>query len=164
MAAPDDDAPRPPMLVDHMLVKLGCYLRVLGYDASYLAAHRTHELIERANFEGRVFLTRNRHLEHAYPRPRAALVLEPDDPVRQLGHTVAALDLDPRRWLFTRCIRCNVALVPVADAEEIRGQVLPQVFASYRRFWRCPSCLTVFWHGSHVRNACRKLGIEPPRP
>jgi uncharacterized protein with PIN domain len=162
MAAADPEAPRPALLVDHMLVKLGCYLRALGYDASYQPGRRTHELIERANFEGRVFLTRNRHLQHAYPRPRTALVLHADDPVRQLRHVVAALDLDPRRWLFTRCIRCNVALEAVADPVEVQSEVAPRVYAAYRRFWRCPGCRTVFWLGSHVRNTCAKLGLEAP--
>lgn len=145
-------------LVDHMLQKLGRYLRIVGLDAAE-GGGRTHELIRRADAEGRVFLTRNTHLGEQYPVPERWLLLRSDDPVQQLREVVAAFGVDPRAALFTRCIRCNVALADEPDP----GPAVPErVRRRYTRFFRCPSCGTVFWHGSHVANTCRKLGLAPP--
>jgi len=152
----------PGFMVDHMVIKLGKYLRILGYDAVWDLTLRTHELILRANTEERVFLTRNRRLPHQYPVPRHCLVLESPDPVEQLETVVEQFGLDPRRALFSKCIRCNVALEAVEDKRAIEGQVHPNVYARFERFYRCPSCGTVFWKGSHVANTCRKLGLVPP--
>lgn len=148
--------------LDHMLIKLGKYLRILGYDAEWDLGIRTHELISRANREGRVFVTRNLRTREQCPPVRELVVLREDDPVEQLRTLAAALDLDLRAGLFSKCIRCNIALDAVVDKESIRARVHPNVFDRYERFFACPKCGTVFWHGSHVRNTCRKLGVEPP--
>ena len=145
-----------------MLIKLGKYLRILGYDAAWDTALRTHELILRANAEERVFLTRNMRLPDQYPKPWRVIVIRSTDPVGQMGEVVAQEKIDTGRFLFTKCIRCNVALAGVPDKQEIREQVHPNVFRCYERFYRCPSCGTVFWKGSHVRNTCRKLGLVGP--
>ena len=147
-------------MADHMVIKLGKYLRILGYDADWDRSVRTHELIARANAEGRVFLTRNTRLPDQYPRPKSVLLLKSSDPVSQLRAVMTEYRLDPRSGLFSKCIRCNLVLQVVHDRESIRGFVHPNVYRSRRRFFICPGCGTVFWKGSHVANTCRKLGIE----
>ena len=148
--------------VDHMLIKLGKYLRILGYDAEWNLELRTHELILKANREGRVFLTRNLHLAEQYPPADRAMVIEQEDPAEQMHAVAARFELDTQCALFTKCIRCNVMLEPVADKAQVRSAVHPNVAEQHDRFYRCPGCGTVFWHGSHVRNTCRKLGLPPP--
>lgn len=147
-------------MLDHMVIKLGKYLRVLGYDAVWDRAHRTHELIEAANRDERVFLTRNSRLGAEYPRPARVLILRSDDPVEQLYEVHRALGLDLGRRLFGRCIRCNLDLEPVADKSAIRDRVHPNVWRGYEAFFTCPGCGTVFWKGSHVRNTCAKLRLS----
>jgi uncharacterized protein len=144
--------------VDHMLIKLGKYLRVLGYDATWDEAIRTHELITRANAEDRVFLTRNSRLPDQYPVPSQLLMINSLDPAEQLAQVVAEFQLDKTRWLFTRCIRCNVRLEDIADKKEVEGRVHPNVYGRHEKFFTCPKCATIFWHGSHVENTRRKLG------
>jgi len=146
-------------MVDHMLIKLGKYLRILGYDAGWDLALRTHELILRANAEDRVFVTRNTRLAHQYPAPRRALMLAATDPVEQLRQLVAQFDLETGPYAFSKCIRCNQPLETVPGKEEVRARVHPNVFARHEHFFRCPACGTVFWKGSHVRNTGRKLGL-----
>jgi hypothetical protein len=155
-------APEIRFAVDQMLIKLGKYLRILGYDAAWDAGQSTGDQIRRANREGRVFCTRNTHFADGGPMPERVLILASDDPVEQLRRVVAAYSLDTATWLFARCIRCNVPLQEVPAAGEIRALVHPNVFARYDRFYRCPHCDTVFWKGSHVRNTCRKLGLPEP--
>jgi uncharacterized protein len=158
MTAPPDIR----FVVDHMLVKLGKYLRILGYDAAWEPGLRTHELICRANADARIFVTRNTRLAGQYPAPDRLIAIASTDPVLQLGEVAAQVALDRSRLLFSRCIRCNVLLESVSRKEEIRERVHPNVFARFARFYRCPSCGTVFWKGSHVRNTCRKLGLACP--
>jgi uncharacterized protein with PIN domain len=145
-----------------MVVRTGKYLRVIGYDAEWISGVRTHELIRRANAEGRVFVTRNRRLPDQYPRPDRVLTLIETDPVEQFYTIVKAYDLHPLERLFSKCIRCNVALTPVIDKTVIRDRVHPNVYARFDRFYTCPSCGTVFWKGSHVRNTCAKLRLPLP--
>jgi len=154
-----NDTTQPRFAVDHMLIKLGKYLRIAGCDAVWDKSIRTHELIDRANAEGRTFLTRNTRLQDQYPPVKHLLPIQADDPVEQLGEVVRATQLDVRRRLFTRCVRCNVALDTVPDKKQVEGCIHPNVFRRYEDFYTCPSCGTVFWKGSHVRNTCRKLGI-----
>lgn len=147
-------------MVDHMLIKLGKYLRILGYDAEWDKTVRTHELIKRANVEGRVFLTRNSRLPDQYPVPDRVITLSSIDPVEQLSEVVSQLKLDTKSFLFSKCVRCNVVLDSVEDKKEIESLVHPNVYRRYEKFYRCPSCRTVFWKGSHIRNTCKKLGMS----
>lgn len=151
-------------MMDHMVIRLGKYLRVIGCDAAWNLSVRTHELIARANAEGRVFVTRNRQLPFQYPQPAALFLLTESDPARQLHLLVEAFGIDPHGSLFKHCIRCNVPLRVVGDKTAIRERVHPNVYVRHERFYACPSCATVFWHGSHVTNTCRKLGLTPPTP
>ena len=149
-------------MLDHMVIRLGKYLRIVGYDAEWDILVRTHDLIVRANNEGRIFITRNRRLPCQYPVPKQAIVMTETDPVQQLRQLEVELGIDTRSRLFVRCIRCNVDLLPVDDASTLTGRVHPNVLRQHTSFYTCPSCGTVFWRGSHVRNTCRKLGLQPP--
>jgi uncharacterized protein with PIN domain len=153
---------QPRFLVDGMAVRLGKYLRCLGYDAEWERGAGTRELAARARADGRALLTRNTRLGTEIEPPPAWLVLASEDPVAQLAQVVETFQLDPGQHLFTRCIRCNVELEG-ASPEEIAARVIEPVRARHNSFFRCPSCGTVFWRGSHVENTCRKLGLAPPR-
>lgn len=146
-------------VVDHMLVKLGKYLRILGYDAEWDTTVRTHELITRSNIDRRVFITRNTKICDQYPQPARIVRVVSTDPPEQLREVVNALQLDPGQAVFSKCIRCNVALAPATKAD-VEESVHPNVTGRYKDFYKCPECDTVFWKGSHVRNTCRKLGID----
>ena len=142
-------------MVDHMLIKLGKYLRILGLDAAWDSRVRTHALIERANAEGRVFLTRNTRIAEQYPLPQKLFALRDTDPAKQLQIVVQEFKLDPRAKLFSKCIRCNVFLEKVGAKKSIRASVHPNVYARFADFFKCPKCGTVFLS----RTRCRTLGI-----
>jgi len=150
-------------MIDHMLIKLGKYLRIIGYDALWDQQIRTHALIARANAEGRIFLTRNTHIAEQYPHPEKIFILKETDPVKQFRIVAERFQLDPREKLFSKCIRCNVFLGKVGDRENIRAFVHPNVYARFTDFFTCPKCGTVFWKGTHVANTCRKLGLAKPK-
>lgn len=153
----------PRFLVDGMVVKLGKYLRCLGYDAEWDVAAPTRALARRAEAEGRVLLTRSTRVGYELPAPPLWLRIASGDPVEQLREVVAALGLDARARLFSRCILCNVELAAVVDPQLVRARVPERVRRLHAAFFTCPRCGTVFWRGSHVENTCRKLGLPPPR-
>jgi uncharacterized protein with PIN domain len=107
-----------------------------------------------------VFLTRNHNVGHQVPEPSRIVLLGSDDAVEQLWEVMRALDLDPYRRLFTRCIRCNVPLVEIEKSPDVAARVPAQTFECYSRFYTCPRCATVFWKGSHVSNTCAKLRLD----
>ena len=145
-----------------MTMRLGKYLRCLGYDAAWEFGATTRKLARRAEEEGRVLLTRNTRAGDEFRPPPSWMWLSSEDAVEQLHQVAAELGLDTRSRLFTRCIRCNVELEEV-EKEGVSDRVPKRVRDRYRRSWRCSSCRTIFWWGSHVENTCRKLGIEPPK-
>ena len=146
-------------MIDHMMLKLGKYVRIIGYDAAWDTTLRTHELIDQANSEGRIFLTRNRHIPDQYPEPKEWLCIQSDNPVIQLSEVVSAYGLDQKSYVFSRCIRCNVVLEDIKRKHDVEHRVHPNVFKRHNHFYTCPSCHTVFWKGSHVTNTCNKLGL-----
>ena len=136
-------------LADAMLARLARWLRVLGLDAE-LDGHRSdREIVERAEREGRVLLTRDRRLV-AELRPERALVIASDDPMEQFREVVASCRLERPEELLTRCLVCNAPLregTPEEIAELVpeRSRGLPGPMR------RCPECGRVYWPGSHAR-------------
>jgi uncharacterized protein with PIN domain len=155
-------AQAPRFLVDGMVVRLGKYLRCLGYDAEWEHGTGTTALVRRARAEERILLTRNTRVGAELEPPPRWLALASADPVDQLGEVARTFELELEERLFTRCIRCNVELVG-ARPEEVEARVIEAVRARHTLFFTCPRCGTVFWRGSHVENTCRKLGLEPPQ-
>ncbi|MCK6447169.1 MAG: Mut7-C RNAse domain-containing protein [Planctomycetes bacterium] len=152
----------PRFVLDASMIKLGKYLRCAGYDAQWDARATAREAAKRACDTERVFVTRSTRVAFEFPRPPRCVELVATDPVAQFRELASVLELDLVRFVFTRCIRCNVDLDAVAEPENVRSRVIPEVFERHRHFFTCPRCGTVFWHGSHVANTCRKLGLALP--
>ena len=133
-----------------MLGRLARWLRVLGFDTSYDAALSDPVLVRLAADEGRLLLTRDRHLLREL-RPAAALEVRKDAPLEQLRDVVEALALPAPAELFTRCLLCNAELsAPIEPAHAIA--LLPSgVLDIPSPVRQCPVCRRVYWHGSHVR-------------
>ena len=132
-----------------MLGRLARWLRVLGYDTAYDARAPDPALVRLAAEEGRVLLTRDRHLLREL-RPTRALELRRDVPLEQLAEVIDALRLSAPPELFTRCLLCNVPLSEVPETERwtlvpVGSRGLPGPVR------RCPQCARVYWPGSHVR-------------
>lgn len=140
----------PAFAVDAMLGRLARWLRVLGYDTSYDASLDDAVLVERADAQGRVLLTRDRHLLREL-RPVHGHEVRQDEPLEQLRGVVEALQLAAGpRVLFTRCLLCNCELreLPAAEA---RPLLPPRVRDLPGPVRRCPCCERLYWNGSHVR-------------
>ena len=134
----------PPILVDAMLGRLAKWLRLAGYDAAYWRDGSDEALIDRAQAEGRLIVTRERQL--AGRRGVHALFIAAETLDAQIAEARAALGGDPQP--FTRCAECNAALADLAR-EAARDLVPPYVWSTQTEFRRCPGCGRVYWKGTH---------------
>lgn len=154
-----------------MLGRLARWLRALGYDTAYDPAVDDPDLVARAGAEGRVLLTRDRHLvEHL--RPARPVLVRSEAPLAQLREVAEACRLGPPPGLFARCTVCNGALRP-ATAAEVEARVPDRVRRRGGAVWRCDGCGRVYWDGSHTRRMRRTLAaafpewagrLDQPRP
>lgn len=153
-------------VLDVHLGTLARRLRLLGVDTSYRRDAADDDLIRRANAEERVLLTRDRGLLKRRTLWAGAYVHghRPDEQLDDvLDRFVPAL----RPW--TRCLRCNGELGPVAK-HEIVDELQPGTRRCYDRFARCRRCGQVYWQGAHGRRlqaivaaADRTAGVYPGR-
>lgn len=144
-----------------MLARLARWLRVLGFDTLYDPAVHDHELVRISGDEGRTLLTRDRHLLREL-RPAHALEIVHDAPLDQLEQVVSALALRAPAELFMRCMVCNSMLsdpLPQAEADALVPEGVRGIPGPVRL---CPTCLRVYWHGSHTRRM--RAAIERTLP
>jgi uncharacterized protein with PIN domain len=132
-------------LADNMLGRLATWLRLLGYDTSYLPSADDHALARIARAEERILLTRD--VELTRRRGVRYVLIESERVEEQLRQVQNSLNLSARR-AFSRCAECNVALSPVGK-EFVRDAVPPYVWQTQEHFLHCPICKRVYWRGTH---------------
>lgn len=146
--ANQDDSPR--FLADAMLGRLARWLRTLGIDTLHAANDEPDAaIVARADREGRVLLTRDRHLLREL-RPRASLEIRSDVPLAQLRQVVERYAIAPPRELFTRCLLCNTPLETLGGVEAMA--LIPESARGLAGpVRRCVTCGRIYWRGSHTR-------------
>ena len=137
----------PRFVLDVHLGKLAAYLRMLGFDTEYKNGFTDTELVRISSAGKRILLTRDRALlkhgalTHAY-------WLRQTDSRKQVTEVLGRFDLARSLRPFTRCLRCNAVLEPVAK-EKIRNRLPPPVAELSQDFLQCPACGRVYWKGTH---------------
>lgn len=134
-------------VVDVNVGKLASLLRMLGLDTYYRNGIDDAEIAAVAEHESRVVLTKDIALLKRKRIVFGRLVRErlPD---RQLAEVVRFFGLAGPFRLFSRCLRCNTPLAPVAKADVIH-RLEPKTKKYFHRFTRCPDCERIYWQGSH---------------
>lgn len=152
-------------LVDVMLIKLGRWLRVLGYDCKIPNPEdrveiQDRNLAEDAIKEGRILLTMDRELSNMAGSLGAKAVLIPSE----LSHIKKQLKFLFKNSLIdpgilgnisflekkTLCTTCGgeLEVVKKEDFEKVRS--IPEwIRERHPRVWVCKICKQVYWKGSH---------------
>ncbi len=138
---------RPAFLADVNVGGLATQLRVLGFDTIYDNTLKDAEAAAIADAERRIVLTRDRALLKRNKVVWGRLVRS-QDTEEQLVETLTFYGLKPPYATFTRCVRCNDRLVPVAK-EAVLHRLEPKTKKYYEEFKMCPSCERIYWAGSH---------------
>lgn len=134
-------------LLDVHLGALARRLRLLGIDAAYHNDAGDDALIEQAQRQRRLLLTRDRGLLRRRALWAGAYVRG----AQCAEQTADVLDrFAPPLRPFTRCTACNGRLQPVAK-HEVAGVLQPGTRRCYDVYARCCSCGQVYWHGAHGR-------------
>ncbi len=142
---------RPSFIVDQNVGKLAKLLRLLGYDAVLFSEGPDAQMVATALAENRVILTRDTHVPERRPVAEGkikAILIKTDDPNVQIRQVIGALDLLSAARPLTRCLECNVILVP-RDKASVEGIVPPHVFETRDEYRQCPHCERIYWRGTH---------------
>ena len=138
---------------DVHLRQLAHRLRLAGFDTVEVADDA--DLARRANDESRIALTRDRELLKRRI-VGAGRWIRHTNPDAQLVEVLRHFELAGEVTPFTRCLRCNDRLEPVAKAH-VLDRVPPGIPPLFDDFHQCPSCRRVYWKGSHFERLGRRL-------
>jgi uncharacterized protein with PIN domain len=146
-------------IVDHNVGKLARWLRMLGFDSLFFSGSDDSHMVKQALAEGRIILTRDTEImkRRVINNGRLnAVLIESEEPERQIQQLMAALDLKGRSRPFTICLECNQPLVERSPAE-VKERVPPYVNKTQTQYMECPACRRIYWRGTHWESMIRKL-------
>jgi len=132
-----------------MLGRLARYLRFVGCDTAYAKGRSDDEILELADREGRVLLTRDRQLSQ---RRAAALRIESPVLAEQWRAVRSAWPSVPTEPSFSRCTLCNGLLEerPAVGRSDLGLAVPPPVRSGEAPLYACCTCGHLYWEGSHT--------------
>ncbi len=140
-----------------MVGKLARWLRFLGIDVVYISSGSPEEIVNVAEREGRIILTRNSEILKKLKGHRVWIYfLSSEKSEVQLKEVVNKFNLWESIKPFSRCSICNEPLVAVKK-EEVRGKVPFYVFQNTDHFEKCPKCGRIYWEGTHIKRLHEKL-------
>ncbi len=154
---PTAKEPAPRLLVDAMLGRLAHWLRLMGYDAAYWRDGSDEALIDAAQAEDRLIVTRDHAL--AGRRGVRAVLIAAEALDEQILEARTALGGAPAP--FTRCSVCGGELTDLPHAAA-RDLVPPYVWQTQTQFSRCALCGRVYWKGTHWPALQRRLAQDQP--
>lgn len=139
-------------VLDGHLGKLARNLRLLGLDAAYERDADDRRLLEIMAAEDRALLTRDRRLlmhsivRHGYyPRSQDA-----EEQTHEVLDRFSLRDDTAHLAPYSRCLRCNSPLTPVAKSEVLAPLAdEPLTLRYYDAFRRCTGCGQIYWPGTH---------------
>lgn len=146
-------------IVDHNVGKLTKWLRLMGYDAVFFDGQRDADMIARALAEVRVILTRDTQIMKrgvVTSGRLKAILIDSDQPEKQIQQVIDTLNLDCRFKPFTRCLECNQTLEE-RSKEQVKDRVPPYVFKTQSQYMECPACHRIYWRGTHWQAMTEKL-------
>jgi uncharacterized protein len=137
----------PKFIVDAHLGKLAKYLRLLGFDCCYKKNYTDSEITVIAENLKLIILTRKVSLLKSKTVNRGYWIRS-QHPVEQAREVVSRFDLSDGIKPFSRCMVCN-GTVSVIDKSSIINELELKTSLFYQDFYRCTSCMRIYWKGSH---------------
>ena len=137
----------PNFLLDNHLGKLATYLRMLGFDVLYAGDSDDEMLADISYNQDRILLTRDRGLLKR-KQVRYGHCLMSKSPKNQVLEVLQRFNIADKAQLFSRCARCNGALISV-EKKEIIDRIEPKTKQYYDEFHICQLCDQIYWKGSH---------------
>jgi uncharacterized protein with PIN domain len=142
-------------IVDECVASLAPKLRMLGCDTLQDSAFDDKDIVEIANQERRVILSKDRGLL----KRKEALwghFVESTGTLPQFEEVVNFFDLSPLPTALARCLSCN-GILQTVDKSEILSQLEPKTILYFNEFSRCSECGKIYWEGSHFQELRKTL-------
>jgi uncharacterized protein len=139
-------------IADVNVAKVGSLLRMSGLDCIWQPRLDDADIAEIAVREERILLSRDRNLLKRKIVVHGHLV-RTHLPDQQLAEILSLYGLRERLVPFSRCMKCNTPLLPIAK-KEILHLLEPLTKRYYNSFFHCRGCDSIYWSGSH------KAGME----
>lgn len=136
-------------ILDVHLGKLARYLRLVGFDTLYNNHFLDKEIIDLAQQDKRIILTRDvgllkiKQVMHGY-------WVRHTNPKEQLKEVLLRFDLFEQCRPFTRCLECNGKLISIAK-QKVFEKLQPLTRENFQLFSECTSCHKIYWQGSHYQ-------------
>jgi len=151
VAKPLNLTPCPPdpvsFVLDVHLGKLARRMRLLGFDVCYRNDLDDAEIMDIAERENRIILTRDLGiLKHR--KVMCGYLVRSDHLDYQLREVLKRYDLHGRIRLWLRCMVCN-GLMERVNKAEVEPFLEPKTRLYYEDFHRCSNCSRLYWKGSH---------------
>lgn len=131
-----------------MLGRLARWMRVTGCDVTYFRKIEDSEIVELAQKEGRIILTKDTLLIRRKKARGNYFLVEGNSYKDQLRQVIRHFSIDPYKDLLTRCVECNLPLVEM-DKETVKDRVPEYVFMTQDKFRSCPKCGKIYWSATH---------------
>ena len=140
---------------DRTLGKLAKWLRMLGFDTTFVADVSAELFNDHVEID-RIVLTRTGTIQKRLGDRRLVFITS-NDLESQLKQVIAEIGIDPSdAQPFSRCIHCNIPIVEV-EPDDVCGLVPDYIYENHCEFQKCPQCNRIFWPGSHIKRALERI-------
>jgi uncharacterized protein with PIN domain len=132
---------------------------MMGFDSLFFSGEDDSQMVKQALAEGRVLLTRDTGImkRRVIINGRLkAVLIESEEPERQMQQLMSALDIKGQSQPFTLCLECNQPLVDRSPAE-VKDRVPPYVYKTQTQYMECRECQRIYWRGTHWKAMLSKL-------
>lgn len=150
----------PIFFVDAMLGNIAKKLRLMGYDSKYLADIEDDELINQAERENRIVISRDEGLiRKSLKLGLDTIFVKNKQEIEQVQEIIKKSNLK----IFkingdrVRCPNCNSKTQSV-DKNNIYKKIPTKVLEYKEKFWECKVCDKIFWEGTHIQNLQKFVG------
>ena len=142
-------------ILDVHLGTLAKKLRLLGFDCAFKNNYEDHQIVDIANQEKRIILTRDRGILK-YNAVTHGYWVRCHRPDEQLREVMRRFQLEKQVKPLSRCASCNGPLHSV-DKATLSDRLAAETLHIFNHFMECGDCHKLYWQGSHYDKICRWL-------
>ncbi len=150
----------PKFIADAMLGRFAKKLRLFGFDCVYVSDIDDSRLLEIAETQKRIILTKDEHLcNNAKKQSLSYVNITTDDEIEQFIQLSSLIELRDLN-IDTNTSRCSVCngMLEKTSKSSISDKIHSGVLEINDEFWICTNCNKIYWEGTHMKNLQKFLG------
>lgn len=134
-----------------MLGNLARKMRLLGYDSKYSSSIEDSDLIQMAEKQRRIIITKDENLSKGAEKAGImAVLIRGKDEIEQIVQVATKIGLS--NFVIdsnsSRCVDCNGKLETI-DKIRVMNKVPSGIYERQENFWMCRDCKKIYWEGTH---------------